>query len=108
MSPMYVARRAVSEEPLIPAWTRPKASVENRPTAEDKVFDKAELAASGTAVREDAETARASIEQLEELAATQEGAEAEKTQSMIEVERTKLERLSAQIKQLDEAQSLQE
>lgn len=72
------------------------------------MFDKAKPAASATLVREEAETTRASIEQLESLAETQEGADAESTRSLIEVEQMKLERLSAQLKELDGAQSLQE
>lgn len=44
MSPMYLARREVNEDPLLPHRIRPSSRSKIRPTAEDRVFDKAELA----------------------------------------------------------------
>jgi small-conductance mechanosensitive channel len=44
MSPMYVARRAADNDPLLPHLVTPQAMAEMRITAEDRVFDKAEAA----------------------------------------------------------------
>ena len=64
MSPMYVARRSVSNEPLLPHLIDPPATAARR-TAEDRVFDKAELAGRVEATRTELAEARASMESLQ-------------------------------------------
>ncbi len=44
MSPMYIARREASNDPLLPSNDGPSAGSKSRRTAEDRVFDKAETA----------------------------------------------------------------
>lgn len=53
MSPVYIARRAVGEQPVIPRWRGADAANEVRPSSEDRVFDKAEAAGQIEAARAD-------------------------------------------------------
>lgn len=66
MSPMFVARRSVSNDPLLPHQIRPQPAEEHRRTAEDRVFDKAELAGRVESTRTELAEARASLESLQD------------------------------------------
>jgi len=100
MSPMYVARRAVDNDGLIPRTRRPKAHVEDRPTAEDKVFDKAELAAGVENLRTQALQVQADIDELEEAPLAETADEAEVRQRALARKQRLLERV---VEKLDEA-----
>lgn len=102
MSPMFVARRDAGNDPLIPRTVRPKASVENRPTAEDKVFDKAEMAAGAEEMRAQAVSVRERIDELEEQAVGESGDEAVATHRLLDGEKAELEKLLDRIEELDE------
>jgi len=100
MSPMYVARRAVDNDGLIPKTRRPVAHVEARPTAEDKVFDKAELAAGVENLRTQAQQVQADIDELENGPADESAEEAEVRERSLARKRRLLERV---VERLDEA-----
>lgn len=100
MSPMYVARRAVDNEGLVPRTQRPKAHVEDRPTAEDKVFDKAELAAGVENLRDQAQQVQADIDELENGTLTETAEEAEVRERALARKQRLLERV---VERLDEA-----
>lgn len=104
MSPMFVARREASNDPLIPARVRPKVSVENRPTAEDRVFDKAELAASAEALRSERDEHEAARSDLQNRLTELDGEQALEVQQAIEAEEAHIERLTAAMVALQESQ----
>lgn len=64
MSPAYLARREVGEEPILPASQTPTSRSKLRRTAEDRVFDKAELASGIENQRRLATEAAAAIEEI--------------------------------------------
>jgi len=106
MSPMFIARREADNAGLIPRKAQPKAHIENRPTAEDRVFDKAELAASAEDSRIEIVKHEEELERLEALAVDQSGDELEGTQALIAAEREVIESLTTQAQSLETAQAL--
>lgn len=105
MSPMFVARREADNAALIPRKIRAKAAIENRPTAEDRVFDKAELAASAEDSRADISLHEEELSRLEALSLEQSGAELKATHQLIEAEREVIEGLTAQVQSLEHARA---
>lgn len=66
MSPMYVTRRAVDNDPLLPHHVTPPAMPEMRRTAEDRVFDKAEAAARIEATKTELSAAHERLSELQD------------------------------------------
>lgn len=105
LSPMYVARRAVSNEPLIPEQVRPKAFIENRPTAEALVFDKAEQAAGVQELRDQIEAAHDDVAELKEGLSALDGEELEARRSQIDQRELEIEQLAEELEAAEAAQA---
>lgn len=100
MSPMYIARRAVTNEPVLGGDYAPSIASEIRPSAEDRVFDKAEAAGRMEETR--AELADAN-ENLELLKLEVERANEEtlpRVQAAVTRQEMRIERLSNRIDML--------
>ena len=102
MSPMFVATRPVGATPQIPTDNGTPAAGHWRPSAESRVFDKAELASGiETQRKEAAETETALDELSAQLAITESGAEADAIRQKIEARQRRLGRIATQIKHLE-------
>jgi small-conductance mechanosensitive channel len=100
MSPMYIARRSASNEALLPHDAGQPATAAWRRTAEDRVFDKAELAARLETSRDELTEARESLEELtNELARVDESERAELQTGITRFE-LRIERLQRRITRL--------
>jgi len=102
VSPTYVARRAISSEPLIPDTVEPNPDLEEGLTAEDLMFDKAELAADAENLRELLTEKTDTVDSFRQLLLTQSGDEAERTRVQLELATSEVTRLTEQICQLED------
>lgn len=102
MSPMYVARRSVTNEPLIATERSPSVQARFRRTAEDRVFDKAESAAQLETARGDLVAAIAELDELRnQLAAA--GDDRPRVEASIGREERQIEWLTRSIERLSES-----
>lgn len=103
MSPMYVARRAVSNEPLIPDEHTPSLSARFRRTAEDRVFDKAESAGRLETAKADLVSSNEELDNLRAKLATSEVEERPALEAAIGRQERQIERLLRSIERLSES-----
>jgi len=104
MSPMYVARRSVGNDPLIPEQVRPNVFVENRPTAEALVFDKAEQAAGVQELRDEIEAARAELDELKDAAPGLGSPDADAHRARVEEREVAIQQMSDRLETAEAAQ----
>ncbi len=101
MSPMYVARRSVGNTPLLPHLIDPPIEDQHRRTAEDRVFDKAELAGRLEASRTELVEARSSLEALQsELDTLEPGADRAHVEAGVSRFEQRIARLQRRIERL--------
>ncbi len=100
MSPMYVSKREVSEELLLPRRSDTQAK-KSRPSAENRVFDKAELASGIESQRRLAIEAQEAIAELKGSLASLSGPEREDVEAKIAAHERRLSALDYRIEHLE-------
>lgn len=103
MSPMYVARRSVNNDPVIAADRSPSIGSRFRRTAEDRVFDKAESAGQLETARADLVAANDDLADLRSHHASASGEERSKIEASIGRQERHIERLDRSIERLTES-----
>ncbi|MDW3176104.1 MAG: mechanosensitive ion channel [Acidimicrobiia bacterium] len=103
MSPTYIARRAVNNDPLIAAERSPSASARFRRTSEDRVFDKAERAGRLETARADLAAANEELDALRSQQSSAPEDERLKIEGSIGRQERQIERLVRSIEQLTDA-----
>ncbi len=104
MSPMYVARREASNEPLLPSGEGPSISSQTRRTAEDRVFDKADIASKLEETKRNLTEAQENVELLRLELDNDDPETAERAQRAVARAERRLENLGKRIEQLTESQ----
>jgi len=101
MSPAYMARREVSEEPILPVSEAPPLQSKVRRTAEDRVFDKAEIASGIENQRRLATEAEAAIEEIKATLADLGEEDRAKAEARIAAHERRLSALDYRIEHLE-------
>ena len=104
MSPMYIARRSASNEPLLPDGDGPSIDAQLRRTAESRVFDKADGAAKLEETKRNLADAEESLALLELELTNDDPETAEKAERAVARQRRRIENLTNRVAQLTEAQ----
>lgn len=104
MSPMYIARRSASNEPLLPDGDGPSIDAQLRRTAESRVFDKADGAAKLEETKRNLADAEESLALLELELTNDDPETAEKAERAVARQRRRIENLTNRVVQLTEAQ----
>ncbi len=101
MSPAYMARREVDEEPVLPTAKTPTSRSKLRRTAEDRVFDKAELASGIENQRRLASEAEAAITEIKATMADLDDGERAQAEARIAAHERRLSALDYRIEHLE-------
>lgn len=104
MSPMFVARREASDEPLLPQDQGPSISTQTRRTAEDRVFDKAETAGRLDETKKKLLEAQENLELLRLELNNDDPETAERAQRAVGRAERRIDNLNKRIEQLTEEQ----
>lgn len=104
MSPMFIGRRATSDDPLIPDKDGPSASSQTRRTAESRVFDKAETAGKLEDTRQKLTEAEENLELLRLEVDHEDPDTAERAERAVGRAERRINNLNKRIDQLTEAQ----
>jgi small conductance mechanosensitive channel len=105
MSPMYMARREVNEEPLLPHRINPSSRSKSRPSAEDRVFDKAEFASGFESQRNLAVETQETIAELKGTLAGPDAEERAQAEDRIAAHERRLSALDYRIEHLEALRS---
>lgn len=103
MSPTYVARRVVSNEPLIPDDHSPSFSARFRRSAEDRVFDKAESAGRLETAKADLASSNEALDELRRQLTAAETEDRPGIEAAIGREERQIDRLLRSIERLSES-----
>ncbi len=104
MSPMYLARREASNDPLLPGDDGPSASSQTRRTAESRVFDKAETAGRLEDTRRKLTDAEENLDLLRLEVHNEDPDTAERASRAVARAERRIDNLTKRIAQLAEAQ----
>lgn len=104
MSPMFVARREATNDPLLPSGDGPSASSQTRRTAESRVFDKAETAGRLEETKRKLAEAEENLDLLQLELHNDDPATAERAQRAVGRAERRIDNLTKRIEQLTEAQ----
>ena len=104
MSPMYIARREASNDPLLPQSAGPSVSSQTRRTAEDRVFDKADNAARIDETKTKLAEAEENLELLRLEVDNEDAETAERAERAVARAERRIENLNKRMELLAEAQ----